>query len=129
MVAEVAAAAVRLIEVHRFENVPVRALGTLHWDILRIYRGVLDGLREAGRVGGRIDSIGVDSWGVDYGLLDDDGRLIGNPVHYRDGRTSAVAPRVLAELSEKALYAQNWSAVPSVQHAVPACGDVHSGSE
>ena len=83
--------------VQRFDNVPVRVAGRLHWDILRIHRGVVDGLREAGRVLGRLDSVGIDSWGVDYGLLDRDGRLIGNPVHYRDGRTDAVAPNVSSD--------------------------------
>jgi rhamnulokinase len=83
VVAEVGPGTLNLHEVHRFANVPVRTAGTLHWDILRIYRGVLDGLRAAGPV----DGIGVDSWAVDYGLLDERGALLGNPVHYRDGRT------------------------------------------
>ncbi|GAA2896267.1 carbohydrate kinase [Actinoplanes cyaneus] len=76
--------------VHRFPNEPVRAGGTLHWDILGLYRGVLDGLKKAGPV----DSIGIDSWAVDYGFLDADGMLLGNPVHYRDARTDGVAARV-----------------------------------
>src|SRR5688572_14474492 len=72
-----------LTEVARFANAPVRVAGTLHWDVLRLYRGILDGLRMAGPVA----SVGVDSWGVDFGLLDADGRLLANPVHYRDDRT------------------------------------------
>jgi rhamnulokinase len=104
MLGRVTPEVMELTEVHRFDNVPVRVDGRLHWDILRIYREVLDGLREAGRVAGRLDSIGIDSWGVDYGLLDADGRLLGNPVHYRDGRTDEVAPRVLAQLSAERLY-------------------------
>ena len=91
----------RLDEVGRFDNVPVRVGGTLHWDALRIYRGIVDGLRAAGPV----DSIGVDSWGVDYGLLDADGRLLGNPVHYRDRRTDGVPEKVLAEVPAAELYA------------------------
>jgi rhamnulokinase len=78
--------AVDLTEVHRFPNEPVHAGGTLHWDILGLYRGVLDGLRKAGPV----DSIGIDSWAVDYGLLDATGALLGNPVHYRDARTEGI---------------------------------------
>ena len=66
--------------------------GTLHWDVLGLYAGVLDGLRAAGRDAGRLDGIGIDSWAVDYGLLDADGALLGNPVHYRDARhATAVA--------------------------------------
>ncbi|SDT47728.1 rhamnulokinase [Actinoplanes derwentensis] len=76
--------------VHRFANEPVRVGGTLHWDILALYRGVVEGLREAGPVRG----IGIDSWAVDYGLIDDDGALLGNPVHYRDARTDGIAERV-----------------------------------
>ncbi|MFG1606523.1 rhamnulokinase family protein [Actinoplanes sp. NPDC049265] len=75
-----------LTEVYRFPNEPVRVRGTLHWDILALYRGVLDGLRAAGPV----DGIGIDSWAVDYGLIDADGRLLGNPVHYRDARTDGL---------------------------------------
>ncbi|MEU8251073.1 rhamnulokinase family protein [Nonomuraea sp. NPDC048916] len=90
MTADLAGGKVWLAEAHRFANRPVRVSGTLHWDILALYAGVLDGLRKAGPA----ESIGIDSWGVDYGLLDGDGRLIGNPVHYRDGRTAGVTERV-----------------------------------
>ncbi|WIM98691.1 rhamnulokinase family protein [Actinoplanes oblitus] len=76
--------------VHRFPNEPVRVGGTLHWDILGLYREMLAGLRAAGPV----DSIGIDSWAVDYGLLDADGALLGNPVHYRDSRTDGIAAGV-----------------------------------
>jgi rhamnulokinase len=89
---------VRLTEVARFPNTPVRVQGTLHWDILGLYQGILDGLRTAAR-DGALASVGVDSWAVDYGLLDGDGRLLGNPVHYRDARTDAVvSPVPAAEL-------------------------------
>ena len=77
---------VQIEETHRFANEPVRAGGTLHWDILGLYRGVLEGLSKAGPV----ESIGIDSWAVDYGLLDVSGALLGNPVHYRDSRTDDV---------------------------------------
>ncbi len=88
-------------EVARFANVPVMVGGTLHWDVLGLYRGMVDGLRAAGPV----DSIGIDSWAVDYGLLDADGRLLGNPVHYRDARTDGVMERVLGQVPPAELYA------------------------
>jgi rhamnulokinase len=88
--------------VNRFANEPVRTGGTLHWDILALYRGVLDGLRLAGPV----DGIGIDSWAVDYGLLDATGELLGNPVHYRDSRTDGVAARVASIVGEDKLYAR-----------------------
>ncbi|MEU7908652.1 rhamnulokinase family protein [Actinoplanes sp. NPDC049118] len=101
MVGRVEAGAVSLAAVNRFANEPVRAGGTLHWDILALYRGVLEGLRLAGPV----DGIGIDSWAVDYGLLDATGSLLGNPVHYRDARTDGVPERVAALLGEDKLYA------------------------
>ena len=92
-----------LHEVHRFPNIPVRAGGTLHWDILRIYQEILNGFQVAARAHD-LASLGVDSWGVDYGLLDSGGALLGNPVHYRDSRTDGVVERVLAAVPATELY-------------------------
>ena len=97
-------AELRLSEAHRFPNIPVTARGTLHWDILRLYAGLLTGLRIADR-DSELASVGIDSWGVDFGLLDSSGALLGNPVHYRDGRTAGVADRVLARVAPAELYA------------------------
>ena len=94
-----------LTEVHRFANRPVRTGGTLHWDVLSLYAGVLDGLRAAGRVdGGHLDGVGIDSWAVDVGLLDADGALLGNPVHYRDARHATAVPAVHAVVPPEELY-------------------------
>jgi sugar (pentulose or hexulose) kinase len=101
MVGRVGAGELRLDPVKRFPNEPVRVGGTLHWDILALYRGVLEGLRQAGPV----RSIGVDSWAVDYGLLDASGALLGNPVHYRDARTDGVPERVAKLVPDDRLYA------------------------
>ena len=101
-----------LTEVHRFPNTPVRLPGGLHWDILGLHQGVLDGLREASRQG-RITSVGVDSWAVDYGLLDADGALLGNPHHYRDARTEGVPEKVWATLPAARLYR-----ITGLQHLV-----------
>ena len=89
---------VELHEVSRFGNEPVRAGGTLYWDILRLYASVESGLRDAAAAY-PLSSAGIDSWAVDYGLLDASGVLLGNPVHYRDGRTDGVTvPVPAAEL-------------------------------
>jgi rhamnulokinase len=80
-------------EVSRFGNEPVLAGGTLHWDILALHASVLDGLSRA-VASFPLASAGIDSWGVDYGLLDETGALIGNPVHYRDSRTEGVSAAV-----------------------------------
>jgi rhamnulokinase len=92
-----------LVRLHRFRNDPVSLRGTLHWDLLGLYGDVLGGLRTAG-AGERIDSIGVDSWGVDFGLLDARGRLLGNPVHYRDARRAAAYEPALARVPARELY-------------------------
>ena len=94
----------RVTEVHRFPNVPVRAGETLHWDVLRLYRDVLDGLRAAAREAGRLESVAVDSWGVDFGLVDRAGRLLGNPVHYRDGRRARAMDGALERVPARELY-------------------------
>ena len=106
MAATVGADTLELVELHRFPNSPVSVGGTLHWDVLSLYRESLAGLRLAAVHLGGIDSIGIDSWAIDYGLLDADGRLIGNPVHYRDARTNGVAERVLGRVPAEALYAE-----------------------
>jgi len=79
----------QLEELYRFDNGPVDVAGHLHWDLLGQWSHVLAGLRAAGaRYGGQIAGIGVDTWGVDFGLLGKDDVLLGNPSHYRDGRTN-----------------------------------------
>src|SRR5689334_8221203 len=101
MVGRVGPDSLELSEVHRFVNRPARVPEGLRWDVLALYGGVLDGLRAAGQV----DSVGIDSWAVDYGLLDADGALLGNPVHYRDPRTEGVAEKVWATVPAEQLYA------------------------
>jgi len=91
---------VTLTELARFPNEPVRIGDTLHWDILGLYRSIVDGLRGAPALA----SIGIDSWGVDHALLDADGALLGNPVHYRDARTDGMPERVFAEIAAADLY-------------------------
>lgn len=96
------ATGLELTEVHRFGNGPVRVRATLHWDVVCLHREILAGLREAGHV----DGIGVDTWAVDYGLLDADGALLGTPVHHRDDRTAGVAERVHRTVPAAELYAR-----------------------
>ncbi len=79
-----------LEEAHRFPNTPVKALDTLHWDVLRLWNDIQDGLAKLAAQGGEVAGIGVDTWGVDFGLLDRDDNLLGNPVHYRDKRNDGM---------------------------------------
>jgi sugar (pentulose or hexulose) kinase len=106
MAGRVSDASVMLREVHRFGNEPVSAGGTLYWDILRLLASVRHGLELAARQF-PLASAGIDSWGVDYGLLDETGALLGNPVHYRDARTDGI--RIPVPASD--LYA-----VTGIQH-------------
>jgi rhamnulokinase len=109
IVGRVAPRELELTELHRFPNEPVRAAGTLHWDILRLLFEVRVGLRAAARAAdssGGLVSVAVDSWGVDHALLDERGALLGNPVHYRDERTAAVLPAVHALVPPAELYAR-----------------------
>ncbi|WP_084958094.1 rhamnulokinase [Thermoactinospora rubra] len=102
IVAEVGPERLELREVHRFGNVPVERDGTLWWDFGRILDGIATGLRAAGPV----DGIGVDSWAVDFGLLDASGTRVGDPVCYRDRRTEGVPERVDAVIPAEELYAR-----------------------
>jgi len=95
----------RLDEVHRFPNEPVGLPDGLHWDVLRLYREILDGLRAAGRRESEPPaSVGLDSWGVDFGLLDGDGVLVANPWHYRDARHAPGADLVHERARQASLY-------------------------
>jgi sugar (pentulose or hexulose) kinase len=100
----VGAGTLDMLSTHRFANVPVSILGRLHWDILRLFADILDGIRAVAQET-ELGGIGIDSWGVDYGLIGADGELLGNPVHYRDSRTQAAVPEVLARIPAHELYA------------------------
>lgn len=97
-------------ETARFPNVPVRAPGpggrtTLHWDVLRLWAGVQEGLAAAARRFGPVTSVGIDGWAVDHGLLDADGALLGNPVHYRDPRTHGAPERLFERMTRERHHA------------------------
>jgi rhamnulokinase len=94
---------IELTEVHRFRNGGVRLPDGLYWDVLGLYTDVLTGLRAAARED-RLAGLAIDSWAVDYGLLDARGSLVGNPRHYRDPRTDAVIDDVHATLDPARLY-------------------------
>jgi rhamnulokinase len=88
----------------RFANVPVKTRDRLHWDSPQLCRDVLEGLGAAGEGAEAVDSIAVDSWGVDFGLLDRAGQLLGNPVHYRDVRRARAFDRALERVPARELY-------------------------
>ncbi|MCL2111214.1 MAG: rhamnulokinase [Clostridiales bacterium] len=93
---------ISLDEAHRFANDPVRVNGTFYWDILRILHEAKTGIAKAAANGG-FDSIGIDTWGVDFALIDGHGRMVDMPVHYRDGRTDGWAS-LFDRISKEELY-------------------------
>ncbi|MEP6788166.1 MAG: FGGY family carbohydrate kinase, partial [Acidobacteriota bacterium] len=97
-----------LEEIHRFQYPPSDESGYLRWDFSHIFSEIKLGLKKAGRRASEsnrtIQSIGVDSWGVDYGLLDAEGRLIADPVCYRDKRTQDAMARVFAIVPRSEIF-------------------------
>ena len=90
-------------EIHRFSNDPVRAGGTLYWDFLRLFHEIKQSISKAA-LEGKIDSIGIDTWGVDFGLIDKYGCLLENPVHYRDERTKGLIAECAGTIPDKEFY-------------------------
>jgi rhamnulokinase len=104
IVAEVGHDTLELRELHRFANHAVALPDGLHWDVERLYLEVLAGLRAAAALPEGVRSVAIDSWGVDYALLDEAGALLGNPHHYRDARRASIAAEVHELLPLDALY-------------------------
>ncbi len=95
----------RLEEVYRFENGAVEVAGNLYWDLLGLWSHVRQGLRAAGnQLGDSVAGIGVDTWGVDFGLLGRGDELLGNPFHYRDGRTNDMPGRAFELVAREEIF-------------------------
>lgn len=105
---------ITLEEKHRFSNDPVNINGDLHWDVLRLFFEIKQGILKCANSGDRdIDCIGIDTWAVDYGLLDENDKLIGNPYHYRDTRTEGMYDEAFKLVSKEDIYKEtgiafNW---------------------
>lgn len=94
---------IEIKEIHRFLNEPVVVNKTMYWDILRIFHELKQGLIKAA-LKHPIDSIAVDTWGVDFGLLDKEGYLLENPIHYRDKRTKGMLNKAFEKVSKDDFY-------------------------
>jgi rhamnulokinase len=99
-----------LQDVHRFHYPPRQVEGHLRWPFVSLLDGIRDGIRRAqaraSSLDGRIESIGVDSWGVDYGLLDEAGRLLEDPICYRDNRTAGLVEEVCARVPREEIFSR-----------------------
>ena len=93
-----------LVEICRFPNDPVREGASLRWNLPRLWREMRAGLDLVSSDGRVLDSIGVDAWGCDYGLLDEGGALVSNPYHYRDARTDGVMDEVFGRVPRSRIY-------------------------
>ncbi|MCI5905284.1 MAG: rhamnulokinase [Oscillospiraceae bacterium] len=94
---------IRLEEVHRLENTPVQMCDTLYWDLPRLFHEVKQGLVKAAQSGG-FDSLAVDTWGVDFGLIGKDGHLLELPVNYRDSRTAGMLDKAFELIDKERFY-------------------------
>ena len=103
MLAELNGGKISMTEIHRFSNDPVIVNGTMYWDVLRLFFEIKASITKAVNAGG-FDAIGIDTWGVDFGLIDRHGKLIGNPVHYRDLRTESIPEEVFRLIPKDAIY-------------------------
>ncbi len=107
MLGTIANDALVLEELHRFPNEPVLLPTGLYWDMLRLFHEILNGLRVAGRVRRLpVDGIGIDTWGVDFGLLGADGALVDNPRHYRDSRNNGMPENTFAVVPRARIFAE-----------------------
>lgn len=97
---------VALEELSRFPNRPIEVRGHQFWNVPGLWKDVLAGLEKAREQTGSIASVGVDTWGVDYGLVDSHGLLVGLPYHYRDHRTDGVMEQVFTSLPRTAIYSR-----------------------
>lgn len=118
-----------LREIHRFSNDPVQMAGCLQWDLPRLFYEIKAALNKAALEGVEIASIGIDTWGVDYGFLDKTGRLLGNPVHYRDVRTDGVMEKAFATVSKQEIYERTGLAFMSFNTLYQLYAQVLSGDE
>ena len=101
---------IEIEEIHRFSNDPVMLCGRFVWDLPRLVFEMKQALLKLSKTGVKVSGIGIDTWGVDFGLLDKNGRLLGLPVHYRDARTDGVMDEVFKIIPKKELFERTGTA-------------------
>lgn len=117
----------RLEELLRFENNPVSFGGHFYWNVLELFHDIKRGLRRAAELG--FESLSIDTWGVDYALLDKQGGLLGNPYHYRDSRVNGILPDAFVRVPAKRLYEITGNEIMEINTAFQLLSDVSSRSD
>lgn len=99
---------IRLEEIHRFPNGPVALAGTMRWDVLRLWTEIQNGLALAAKkFGKKIVSASVDTWGVDFVLLNKNDEILGQPYHYRDARTNGMMEKAFKKIPRAKIFAES----------------------
>ena len=93
-----------LTETHRFANGPVHLNDGLHWDVLRLWSDIKEGIYKSAKIENKLDGIGLDTWGVDFALLDRNGALLSNPFHHRDARTDGILDNAFKRMSRAEIF-------------------------
>jgi rhamnulokinase len=106
MLARLADHKIELAELHRFANMPVQLPSGLYWDTLRLFYEACEGIRIAAKQSSELDGIAVDTWGVDFAFIGDDGGLLDNPRHYRDKRTQRIQEEVFQIVPRAEIFRQ-----------------------
>jgi rhamnulokinase len=97
---------IELTELHRFPNGPVRTINELHWDTLRLWSEMKTGVGKAAQQAGGLKGVGIDTWGVDFGLLGKGDALLGNPFHYRDARNDGILEKAFKIVPREEVFRQ-----------------------
>ncbi len=120
---------VELRELNRFDNTPVHLPSGWHWNITSLFQNILVGLKKAGEIyGDAVVSLGIDTWGVDYGLFDKDGRLLGLPYQYRDKRTNGMMEAAFEKAPKEAIYQGTGIQLMSLNTIFQLFSEVNSNS-
>lgn len=116
---------ITLSEIHRFSNDPLQIGGSFYWDTLRLLHEIKTAVLKASREGG-IDTVGIDTWGVDYGYIDKTGALLSVPYHYRDERTLSEMKRVYEKVPYEELYGVTGIESMSFNTVFQVSADLHN---